>query len=301
MGVEGLKSEALKAALSEALGGDVARLEALLARHGGLPGPRPNLKLAAAFGVELAQLPGELAPLLTRLGEDEAAAESARAFLPIAAAHGWAQRIAEGREVEPGWRALEQLAADSRGPVRVGTLDALIAFALRAGGAELLLERVRAWLEEEERELCFGAAALAVEVFADPRVLATLRDPEPLLAYLSRAIERVADAPRAAERSQARRRLLTSFAPALASIIALVRAGERGARWFEAECARAQHPDVRAALSAALQRLARQPHAPPAALADELRAKLEESAKPLRDPTRVRPGTGRGRRSRSTR
>lgn len=298
---EGLKSEALLAALKGALAGDSARLEDLLTRHGGMPSPRPNLKLAAAFGVEVGDLPGTLAPLLTRFASDDAAPDTARVFLPIAAAHGFAQRLRAGREVEPSWAALCELAADERGPVRVGTLDALIVLATREGGADTLIERALGWLDADDRELAFGAAALVIEVLGDARVLASVRDHEALLAYLAQAIDKIARAPRAAERSEGRRRALTSLAGTLASVVAQVRAGDRGMHWFESECERADHPDLRAALSQALRKLPSLPQAPTSARIESLRKTLEGSAKPLRDPTRVRPGTGRGRRSRNTR
>lgn len=298
---EGLKSEALRAALDEALQGDPARLEALLARHGGLPGPRPNVKLAAAFGAELGPMPGVLAPLLRRLGDDDAGAESPRAFLPIAAAHGWANRVRNDREVQPAWDALEALAADPRGPVRVGTLDALINLCLREGGTDALVARATRWLDTDDREICFGAAALVIEALADPRVMGQVRAPDALLDYLAQAIAKIADAPRSAERSEGRRRVLTSLPGALAAVIAQVRSGERGLRWFEEACGAASHPDVRQAFSQALLRLAQIPQAPTGAVIEGLRKALSDSAKPLRDPTRVRPGTGRGRRSRGTR
>jgi hypothetical protein len=296
---EGLKSEALLAALQEALRGSSTRLEDLLARHGGVG--RPNVKLAAAFGAEVATLPGSLAPLLQRLGRDDAAPDDPRVFLPVAAAHGWMHRLREGHEVESAWSALMELAADERGPVRVGTLDALITFAAREGSADQLIERAREWLSVDERELRFGAAALVIEALADSRMLSVVRDHEALLSYLSEAMDVVADAPRSAERSEARRRVLTSLGLGLASVVSTVRAGDRGLAWFEEEAARAKHPDVRKALSAALIKLTSIPQAPSAARIDELRVKLEGSAKPLRDPTLKRPGTGRGRRSRNTR
>jgi hypothetical protein len=298
---EGLKSEALLAALQEALQGGSSRLEDLLARHGGLPGPKPNVKLAAAFGAEVASLPGKLAPLLTRLAGVDDAPDTARAFLPIAAAHGWAHRLREGKDVEDAWSALAELAADERSPVRVGTLDALVTFGAREGNADLLIARARDWLHLDERELRFGAAALVIEAIGDAKLLSGVRDQEQLLAYLSEAIDCVADAPRSAERSEGRRRVLTSLALGLAAVVAVVRAGDRGLLWFEEESARASHPDVRRALSQALIKLSNIPQAPSAARIEELRSKLEGSAKPLRDPTLKRPGTGRGRRSRNTR
>ncbi len=296
---EGLKSEALLAALQEALRGSSTRLEDLLARHGGYSSP--NLKLAAAFGAEVATLPGTLAPLLTHLGADIAAPDEARVFLPVAAAHGWTHRLREGREVEAAWHALMELAADERGPVRVGVLDALITFAAREGSADELIARAREWLRDEDRELSFGSAALVIEALGNSKLLAVVRDHEALLAYLGEAMDVVARAPRSAERSEARRRVLTSLSLGLASVVAAVRADERGLAWFEGEATRAKHPDIRKALSAALIKLSSVPQAPAAARVEELRKKLEDSAKPLRDPTLKRPGTGRGRRSRNTR
>jgi hypothetical protein len=297
---DGLKSDALRAALRDAIAGNSKLLEQLLMRHGGLRG-RPNSKLAAAFGAEVARLPGTLAPLLDKLGKDDAAPDTARVFLPIAAAHAWSQRLREGHEVDAAWAALEELAADERSPVRVGTLDALIEFAIRDDGADQLVGHAAVWLEHENHEQAFCGAALVIEALADKRVLTVVRDHEQLLAYLSNALEKTANATRSESRSEGRRRLLTSCASTLAAVVALVRSGERGFKWFQAECERATHPDVRAVLSQALIKLSHVAHAPSAAVIDSLRKTLEDSAKPLRDQARVRPGTGRGRRSRMTR
>lgn len=298
-GDEGLKSEALRAALDEALAGRAQRLEELLARHGGMPSPRPNLKLAQAFGAELATREGRVAALLQRLSADISAPDSAQVFLPIAAAHGFAQRLREERDQEIGWSALEQLCADERGPVRVGTLAALTTLAAREGWADRVVARADQWLEQQEdRELCFGAAALAVEVLSDARVLSVVRDAEALLAYLTRVIDRVGNAPRSAERSDGRRRALTSLAHTLPRVVSALRSGERGHDWLTAECARAKHPDLRRMLSDCIVKLTAQggasgTTAPRDALAD--------SAKPLRDPTLPRKGTGRGKQTRRMR
>jgi hypothetical protein len=214
---EGLKSEALRAALARALDGELQPLAELLARHGALPSPRPNVRLAQAFGSELATLPGEVAALLSRLSALGDGQTDARAFLPIAAAHGWAGRIRAGRELGPAWEALRELCADARGPVRLGVLDALLGLAAREGGADQLVQCARDWLgdddvraagraQHEERELRFGAAALVVEALGQPRALSGLRDVDGLLAYLSGLLERIGSAPRAAERSEGRRR-----------------------------------------------------------------------------------------------
>ena len=325
---EGLRSEALRAALTAALAGKPGPLEDLLRRHGDGHGARPNLRLAAAFGAEMAALPGSASRLLDRLGANDVAPDTADVFLPIAAAHGWVGRLRTdhlgnpGRVPEPSrdgarraelagsprdhevgaaWDALAMLAGDERMPVRLGTLAALASFAARPGGGDALLARAIDWLEIDDREVRFGAAGVVVEVFADRQAVAGLADPEPLLDYLSRAIAAVAGAPRAAERSDARRRLLLALPRTLAGVAAGLRAGDRGAAWLEEECRSATHPDVRGALSNSVLILADKSSGQGAALAQGLRAALEGSAKPPRDPTRARPGAARGKSSRPMR
>ena len=298
---EGLRSEALRAALAAALAGNPASLEDLFCRHGDGHGARPNLRLAAAFGAEMAALSGKPARLLDRLGGNDGAPDTPEVFLPIAAAHGWVGRLRADRDVEAAWAALAVLAGDERTPVRLGTLDALASFAARPGGVNVLLARAVDWLDIEDRDIRFGAAAVAIEVFADRQKLAALADADVLLDYLSRAITAVADAPRSAERSDARRRLLLALPRTLAAVAAGLRAAARGAAWLEEECRSARHPDVREALSKTVLTLADKSSGQGAALAQQLRSALEGSAKPLRDPTRKRPGAARGRTSRPMR
>jgi len=297
---EGLRNEALQTALGAALAGKTAALEQLLARHGGY-GPRPNLRLAAAFGAEIGALPGTTAPLLEHLGTNDAAPDTPEVFLPVAAAYGWTARLAAGREVGTAWAALAPLAGDERAPVRVGTLEALVSYAARPRAAGALIAAAADWLALDDREERFGAAAVVVEVFARRQVLATLSNPEPLLDYLSRAMAEIVDAPRAAERSDARRRLLLALPPTLGAVATTYTAGERGPAWLEEVCRDARHPDLRAALSKAVVALADKASGLGALLAERLRSELEGSAKPERDPTRRRPGAGRGRSSRSIR
>ncbi|MCG5051765.1 MAG: hypothetical protein KA712_02290 [Myxococcales bacterium] len=294
---EGLKSEALIHALDEALAGRPARLEDLLARAGGLPGPMPNVRLAAAFGAELGDKPGTLAPLLDHLGAEDSADDSPRAFLPVAAAHGWAGRLRAGREVRPAWAALGQLAADVRPQVLVGVLDAVVSLAARPEQAAALLANAQAWADTEDREDRYAALALAVKAFGDTHVLENLHDDEGLFAFLSRTLEEMAEAPRSAERSWFRRSVLSSLPPTLAAVI--TQKGEAAQVWFAEECARAERPDVRETLSNALVRLRNVGQR--GVVVDELRAALEASAKPLRHAARVRPGTGRGKGNRKIR
>ncbi len=298
---EGLRSEPLRAALAAAVAGKPDALEDLLCRHGDGHGARPNLRLAAAFGAEMSALPGTTARLLDRLGANDGAPDTPDVFLPIAAAHGWVGRLRAAREVDAAWAALATLAGDERTPVRLGTLNALASFAGRPGGGRALLAQAIDWLELEDREIRFGAAGVVVEVFADRQVLAAVADPEALLDFLSRAIAAVVDAPRAAERSDARRRLLLALPRTLAGVAAGLRAGDRGAAWLEEECRSAHHPDVRDALSKTILLLADKSSGQGAVLAQTLRAALEGSAKPPRDPTLIRRGAARGRSSRPIR
>lgn len=297
---EGLKSDALRRALVDALSRNPTRLEDLLARHGGLPGPAPNLKLAAAFGAEVAATDANVLPLLSRLTAEEAE-DAPSTFLPIAAAHGWAACIRASRAVEPAWEALATLAADFRASVRLGTLDALISIAHRDGGADVLVSRGLEWLLIDDRELRFGAMAAIVDALSRPSVLATTDDPNAILSYLSRVFAEVAEAPRAAGRSDALRRVLNVLPKAAARMVASFQGGDRGRTWFEGECAQARHPEVRKAFNEAIALLRKGALAQSVSTVDALRKALEESAKPLRDPSRVREGTGRGKRSRRIR
>ena len=295
--VDGLKSEPLRRALAAALAGKPNDLETWLCRYGLGDQPRPNLRLAAALAAELVSAPG--APrLLARFAANDAAPDTPEVFLPIAAAYGWTARIAAGRDARAGWQTLAELAGDERGPVRLGTREALLAYALRPGGGAELLSAAVDWLQHEDRELRHGAVAVALEVLADRRVVASIGSPQPLLDYLTAVIDEAAAAPRSAERSDARRRLLLSLPAACGAVVVTLRGGDLGASWLEAECTRARQPDVRNALSNAILGLRQGAPGPGAETIQRLRAALEGSAKPPRDPTRLRPGTGRGRESR---
>jgi hypothetical protein len=298
---QGFQSDGLRSALAEAIAGRPAELERLLARAGAVVTTRPNLKLAAAFGTEVAALTPAVLPLLRRLGGDDAAPDTDRAFLPIVAAHGWAARVRAGRDLEEAWRALGELAGDERAPVRLGTREALVALALRDERADELVAQTLRWLEFEDRALRFGAIALVLEALAERRLVAGVRDHAAHLQLLSGALAEVTGAPRAAERSAARRRLLSALPGAIAAVLANTTAARQAQPWFRQLCQEAVHPDGREVLSNALVRLRGPGHGLPAAVIEDLRRTLAGSAKPLRDPTRLRAGTGRGKASRRIR
>lgn len=297
--MEGFRNDALRAALRTAIGGKRAALEELLTRHGGVHGPAPNFKLAIAFGAEVALVSDSPDRLLTALGDDPSPAESPRAFLPVAAAHGWAALAREGRDTESAWAALLELAVDSRRPVRLGVVHALCELSAHDEAADAQVARALEWLEVDDQEVRLAASAVALEVLSDAHVLGAVRDDERFLAYVSRAVDALSNATRAASRLEGRRRMLTSLTAVCVATVRQLRAADRGSNWMAAECVRATHPDVRAALSRALLALAKSNV--PRGTVERLRKALEGSAKPLRDASRVRPGTGRGRKTRSIR
>ena len=140
---EGLTSEPLRAALRDtrSLGAAPPRSRRSSARHGGGPDPRPNLKLAAAFGDEMAGLDvdGRAATrLLRRLGADDAAPDTREVFLPMAAAHGWVgllQRAARRRDGLGRGALREPQVATSARPCGSRTHAALLAYALACAKA----------------------------------------------------------------------------------------------------------------------------------------------------------------------
>lgn len=299
---EGLRSEALREALGAALGGKVDRLEDLLCRHGGGADPRPNLRLAAAFGAEIGTRGADGVTLLTRLAGDDADPETPRVFLPIAAVYGYAAHLRDRSLAREAWAALGALAGDERGPVRLAVIDALKTFALSAGGAAALLAAAEGWLAFDDLEVRFSAAAVIVETLADRRLLAAVSARPELRAFFGRVLDELAGAPRSAQRLESRRRLLASLPRTMALVVALPTPDGRGGEsWFEDRCVTTEEPELRAVLSDTILGLREDGAGVSAVVVQRLRDLLKASAKPLRDPTRLRPGTGRGKASRSIR
>lgn len=289
--LDALKSAELRAALTDALADRPTRVEDLLARHSGLPGPRPNLALAEAFA-EAVRAEPKAAKLLERWTAEDAAPDDPRVFLSIAAAFGWVARL----DRDANWDAIRELAADERAPVRIGVIHALTTWVARGDGRiDQLLEVGQVWLEVEDRETRFGAAGVVLDVIATRRSLEGLRETSRLKSWLEAVQAAIADAPRAAERSAGRRRALSAL-PVPMSHVAALRGEDDGLSWFIGCCERAKHPDLRSALEIAIERVRKNSgHA----MATPLALALQSSAKPLRDPTLKRQGLrGRGKKGR---
>jgi len=307
LGTKELDSAALQRAFKEAVANKPKALDDLLTRYGGLPGAM-NARLADAFSDEVVAHKGDVLPLLARMANDDADADQQRVFLPIVATYGFcaclsANKLRRSADIETAWLAIAQLAVDGRLPVRLGTVGALVGLSTKEGGAGVLMERAVQWRQDGDRETQFGAAATVLAVLSHANVLTAVRDHEAVLEYVSRVIALIADAPRSAERSEARRRALRVLPDTLSVLMARMArvSGERGAAWLSQECEHASQPQVREVLSEVIVRLQKDSQGLGRATIEKLRKTLEASAAPLRDGVFKRPGTGRGKSSRKIR
>lgn len=297
MSIALLKSEELRRAAQDALAGSPVRFEQMLAFHSGLPGPKPNLTFAEAVGEALA---GEVraARLIARLAENVAAPDTAEVFLPMVAAHAYAALLGRKKDEAASWTALAELACDERAPVRLGTENALLLFA-RRGGTDEIARGLASWLEDDKRDRRWGAAATVLDALANARSMEGMKDREPFLESLNVLIADVASAPRAAERSEGRRRVLAALGRIAAAVAATFRAEPDGTAWLEERLAQAKHPDIRKAFEEALERLKKRGGSEKVATLEALHAALASSAKPDRHAARREPGmTSRGKKQR---
>lgn len=290
-----LKSEELKRAAERALSGEPDRFLKMLVFHSGLPGPRPNLRLAEVVGEALAGEPAS-GPIVARMAEEIAAPDTAEVFLPIVAAHALAASVQRGRANDAAWLGLRELAGDERAPVRQGTEHALLLLGKR-GHADALVRQLGGWLAHERRDVRWGAAATVLDALASARAMEGLGERQTLLDTLGWLIADVVDAPRAAERSDGRRRVLAAIAAIAAAVATTFRSQPDGAAWLKEQMATARHPDLRRAFDEALERMKRHGGAEKVATLTELGEALASSAKPDRHAARRQEGmTSRGKR-----
>lgn len=296
-----LRSSELRCALDLAAQGQPEPLGSLLARLSGLPGPRPAFPLAQAVADAVALRPAsEALAILEPLANDDAAPDTAAVFRPMVASWGYAALVRARAAEASSWSALVSLAADERAPVRDATARALASLASRdARGGDLLVERFATWMDDENerdavpRDVRWSASATLLDALVTHGALQHVRDQAPLLAATSKLIAELANAPRAAERSDARRRALAALSSAAAAFVTSFRSEPDGVRWLEDELSRARHPDVRRAFETTLERLRRRSASESRETMDRLARALAASARPPRDPTRERRGTRR--------
>ena len=299
---EGLRSEALRAALTSALAGKPGPLEDLLRRHGDGHGARPNLRLAAAFGAEMAALPGERVAPARSAGRERRRARHGRR-VPPDRRRAWLGRTAAGRS--RGRRGLGRAGdaggrrADARPTGHAGR-----AGVVRRASA---VAETRCWRGRSTGWRSTTARSASAPPASSSRCSPTARRwPRSPIPSRCSTICRARSPPSPARRGRRSDRMRAggccsrcrgrwrAWRPACAPAIA-------APTWLEEECRSATHPDVRGALSNTVLILADKSSGQGAALAQGLRAALEGSAKPPRDPTRVRPGAARGKSSRPMR
>lgn len=290
-----LKSDELRRAAQQALDGSSDRFLRMLAFHSGLPGPKPNLRLAEVVGEALAGEP-RAAAVVTKMADELAAPDTAEAFLPVVAAHVFCAKLQRGIEPELAWKALAELAADERAPVRQGTEHALLLLAKRGHG-DAMVKALSGWLAHPKRDVRWGAAATVLDALASERAMDAIGERQALLDTLGWIIADVVDAPRAAERSDGRRRVLAALAAVSAAVAATFRAQPDGTEWLKGQMASAHHPDLRRAFDEAIERLKKRGGAEKVATLTELGDALASSAKPDRHAARRQLGmTSRGKR-----
>lgn len=290
-----LKSDDLRRAAEQAAQGAPDRFLRMLAFHSGLPGPKPNLRLAEVVGEALAGEP-RCAGAVQKMFEDVAAPDTAETFLPIVAAHVYAAQIGRGLDPRPALANLRELSADERAPVRQGTEHALRLLAKR-GHSDVLVTALADWLAHDKRDVRWGAAATMLDALAAERSTDGLTKRTELLETIAWLVADVADAPRAAERSDGRRRVLVALANVGATIAATFRTQPDGAEWLRAQMEGAHHPDVRRSWTDAIELMKKRGGAEKASTLSELGDALASSAKPDRHAARRVEGmTSRGKR-----
>jgi hypothetical protein len=293
-GNEGLGSAELKQKLAAAVAGRPDDLAFWLSRFGGMPSTRPNLALASGFGAEAASYGDKALRVLAFLAGNDAAPDTAEVFLPIAASYGYAALIRRKIAVRPSWDAIFLLAADERPSVQRATTAALTDLAASTSPDALIAE-VDQWIAHEDRDERWNSLRVACQVLAERHAMEAIGDREGWLDRLTRILTDLSDAPRAAERSEGRRRLLEALPAAIALVAASFRATPNGVDWLEAECARATQVDVRAALAASIDHMRRRGASEKTEVLEALRTALASSAKPDRHAARRQIGTNRGK------
>lgn len=285
------RSPALVEALDRALAGDLTTLSKELRRASGLPGKHANLKVAWAFANECAARGARADALVTRLATlsaDEAPGATDYEFLPICGVLAAGERAVTDAKARARFLKVLHGAADD---LRFRVREAVPLALARIGevfGDGLLAECAR-WTDGY-----FHAAALLLS-FREGEWLGSAHDTDALLARVDEAFQLARDASRAAARYPGYKALLDALyvAPALVAL----RVGPRAFSVF--------HPWVKTNEPSLREVVTRIVDHPKIAVrfpdeAAQLRAALEGTATPPRDPTLIRQGMrGRGKRAKS--
>lgn len=213
---DGLRDDALLAALDAAVAGRPDALYQSLTLSSRLPGPRPNLDLAEGIALELAsrgKAGDRLLEAMITIDASRAPGGTPWEFIPMvgvvaAGVRGAGDEKARARVVD----LLHDAAADLRYRVRGLVPEALARIGEVAGDA--LVPMCTSWTEGY-----FHAAALLLAL-AHERWVKTLADEAEVLARLDEAFVLAETAPRSAERYPGRKALVEALGTAPASLTA---------------------------------------------------------------------------------
>ncbi|MGO8999495.1 MAG: hypothetical protein ACLQVI_39725 [Polyangiaceae bacterium] len=283
---QGFRSEALTRALDVAIGGDARALYDLLARMGGLPGPRVNSGVVLAFANECAARGTKADALVAKMATldvDAAPGASKYEILPVCGVAALGARAASDAAAMRALATLHDCAEDLRFRVRDGVADALARIGEVRG--EPLVHDLASWMDG------YFHAAAVLRALADPRWLTRIKSASAVVERLDEGFELAKNAPRATARYPGFKALIDALT--VAPVEAAARFGvpvfELLARWSASK-----DPTLRDVVSKVLD-------APKLAgrFAEEVtrtKAALVATEAPRRDPrTYVGPTRGRGR------
>ena len=192
---QGFRSEALTRALDVAIGGDARALYDLLARMGGLPGPRVNSGVVLAFANECAARGTKADALVAKMATldvDAAPGASKYEILPVCGVAALGARAASDAAAMRALATLHDCAEDLRFRVRDGVADALARIGEVRG--EPLVHDLASWMDG------YFHAAAVLRALADPRWLTRIKSASAVVERLDEGFELAKNAPRATAR-----------------------------------------------------------------------------------------------------
>jgi hypothetical protein len=283
---QGFRSEALTRALNDAVTGDARALYELLARVGGLPGPRANAGVVLAFANECAARGAKADALVAQMATldvDAAPGASKYEIIPMCGVAALGARAASDAAAMRALATLHDCAEDLRFRVRDTVAEALARIGEARG--EALAHDLASWMDG------YFHAAAVLRALADPRWLTRIGNAEVVVARLDDGFELAKNAPRAAARYPGFKSLVDvlTVAPAEAAARFGVPIFDLLARWSTTK-----DPALREIVSKVLSTPKLSGRF--AAEVARTRAALEATEAPRRDPrTYVGPTRGRGR------
>ncbi len=285
----GFRNEALGPALDVAIKGDPRTLYELLARLGGLPGPRANAGLVAAFASECAGRGKKADPLIAKMATihvDVAPGASKYEIIPMCGVAALGARAASDPSAMRALATLHDCAEDMRFRVRDEVIEALARIGEARG--ESLVHDLASWMDG-----LFHAAAV-LEALAHASWLTKIKSVDVVLERLDEGFVLARDAKRAVARYPGFKALTQALekAPAEAAARFGVPVFDLLAKWSASK-----DPAMREIVDHVL--LTPKLTGRFASEIARVRASLTATEAPRRDPrTYVGPTRGRGRKAR---